>query len=181
MVGQGPLLHVALLEPKIPQNTGNIGRLCCAMGARLHLVGELGFSTDDKACRRAGLDYWPHLDWCRHADLAALRAALPDPTRLFALSTRAERYYTELEVRPGDAFLFGDELSGLPDAVLRELPGLRIPLRGPHVRSLNLANAVAVVVSEAVRQLGHPDALPSRRPGAPLDAPLDEEVSCRPS
>ncbi|HBP22303.1 MAG TPA: tRNA (uridine(34)/cytosine(34)/5-carboxymethylaminomethyluridine(34)-2'-O)-methyltransferase TrmL [Planctomycetes bacterium] len=151
-----PLFHVALYEPKIPPNTGNIGRLCCAMGARLHLIEPLGFSTSDKACRRAGLDYWPHLDWRRHADYAAFRADLGE-RRLFALSTRGEQVYSEVRYQPGDAFLFGDELKGLPDEVFSQLIGLRIPLRSEHVRSFNLANATAIVLSEAVRQLGHPD------------------------
>lgn len=159
-----PLLHVALLRPKIPQNTGNIGRLCCAMGARLHLIGELGFSTDERACRRAGLDYWPHLDWVRHEGLDQLRASLPANARVFAFSTRAEQYHTEASYRAGDCLLFGDELKGLPDQVLAEVEhAVRIPLRSTDVRSLNLANSVAVGVSEALRQLGHPDSTAPRQ------------------
>lgn len=109
-----PLFHIALLRPKIPQNTGNIGRLTLALGARLHLVGPLGFRTDDRALRRAGLDYWQHLDWRRHDDLDALRAELGGEARLFAFTTRAERAYTDVAYRPGDCLLFGDEVSGLP-------------------------------------------------------------------
>ncbi|MBL4845748.1 MAG: tRNA (cytidine(34)-2'-O)-methyltransferase [Planctomycetes bacterium] len=153
------MFHVALLEPKIPPNTGNIGRLVCALGGRLHLVGPLGFSTDERACRRAGLDYWAHLDWRQHEDLAAFEADLPQPTRIFAFSTRAEQSYTQPTYQAGDCFLFGDELHGLPPQVLLRYEGLRIPLRSPHVRSLNLANATAIATSELVRQLGHPGAL----------------------
>ena len=159
-----PLFHVALLEPKIPPNTGNIGRLVCAFGGRLHLVGPLGFSTDERACRRAGLDYWPHLDWRSHEDLAALERDLPEGTRVFAFSTRAERVYSEPSYREGDCFLFGDELKGLPAEVLARYEGLRIPLRSSEVRSLNLANATAIATSELVRQLGHPGALGPKPP-----------------
>ncbi len=171
-----PLFHIALLRPKIPQNTGNIGRLTLALGGRLHLVGPLGFRTDERALRRAGLDYWPHLDWRRHDDLEGLQAALPDSARTFALSTRAERAYTDVAYAPGDCFLLGDEEVGLPDEVLEQVgPGrcLRIPLRSPLVRSLNLANAAAIAASELVRQLGHPDAVPPRRP-PPVGAPCKQ-------
>jgi tRNA (cytidine/uridine-2'-O-)-methyltransferase len=151
-----PLLHLALLRPKIPQNTGNIGRLTLALGGRLHLVGELGFQTDERACRRAGLDYWPHLDWRRHEDLDGLRADLPEGARIFCFSTRASRPYTDPSYRPGDCLLFGDEVSGLPADVLDAAGerAVRIPLvDSPHVRSLNLANAVAIGAAEVVRQL----------------------------
>ncbi|RMG14261.1 MAG: tRNA (cytidine(34)-2'-O)-methyltransferase [Planctomycetota bacterium] len=151
-----PLLHIALLQPKIPQNTGNIGRLTLAFGGRLHLVGELGFRTDERACRRAGLDYWPHLDWRRQPDLEALCADLPADSRVFCFSAHAARPYTEARFRRGDCLLFGDEVSGLPRelvAAARER-ALRIPLRdSPHVRSLNLANAVAIATAELARQL----------------------------
>lgn len=150
-----PILHVALLEPKIPPNTGTIGRLTLALGARLHLVGPLGFSTDEKACRRAGLDYWQHVDWVHHPDLAALEAALPEGARVFAFSARARREYTEAEFRPGDCLLFGDEVLGLPAELVAAAGerALRIPLRDPRVRSLNLACAVAMAMGEALRQL----------------------------
>lgn len=168
-----PLFHVALLEPKIPPNTGNIGRLTCALGGRLHLIGELGFSTEERACRRAGLDYWEHLDWRRHEDLAAFEADVlsngGDLKRVFAFSTRAEEIYSDARFLAGDCLLFGDEVKGLPPEVLARYRGLRIPLRSPLVRSLNLANASAIAASELVRQLGHPGAL-AAKPG---------EVSCR--
>ena len=165
-----PLLHVALLEPKIPQNTGNIGRLTLAMGLRLHLVGALGFDTDARALRRAGLDYWKHVDWARHASLDELWDALPDGSRTYCFSTRAERSYSECSYREGDCFLFGDEVTGLPQGVLErtDVTPVRIPLRSSLVRSLNLANATAIAVSEALRQLGHPAPAPPR-PALPVE------------
>lgn len=181
-----PLLHVALLTPLIPQNTGTIGRLTLALGCRLHLVGRLGFDTDEKACRRAGLDYWRDVDWTHHADLEALAAALPTGSRTWAFSTRAERLYTEADYREGDCLLFGDEVNGLPDAVLAAVGprALRIPQRDPRVRSLNLANAASIGVYEAFRQLGFPGV--TRRPEAPsgiLRSPLgrDDPSSGAPS
>lgn len=170
MTDTSPLFHVALLEPKIPPNTGNIGRLVCGFGGRLHLVGPLGFSTDDHACRRAGLDYWTHLDWRRHPDLAALEADLPPETRIFAFSMRGEQAYSEVAFQAGDCLLFGDELKGLPDSVLERYRGLRIPLRSPKVRSLNLANATAIASSELVRQLGHPGDLGPKSSTQPVQA-----------
>jgi len=162
-----PVLHVGLLRPRIPQNTGNIGRLSLAMGCRLHLVGELGFGTDERACRRAGLDYWRHVDWVHHPDLEALRAALPSPGRVVAFSARAERSYDSVAYRPGDCLLFGDEVLGLPADVLADHGDLavRIPLRSSRVRSLNLANAAAVAVAEALRQQRAAEALA----GAPAE------------
>lgn len=173
-----PLVHVALLRPKIPQNTGNIGRLVCAMGARLHLIGPLGFQTDERACRRAGLDYWQHLDWVEHTALEALSGALPAGARTFVFSTRATRYYTDVDYRAGDCLLFGDEVSGLPSEVV-EAAGeraVRIPLRCGAVRSLNLANATAIAVAEVARQLGHPQATGPRRPSDPRAL---ESSSCK--
>jgi tRNA (cytidine/uridine-2'-O-)-methyltransferase len=160
-----PLLHVALLTPLIPQNTGTIGRLTLALGCRLHLVGRLGFDTDEKACRRAGLDYWRDVDWTHHADLEALAAALPAGSRTWAFSTRAERLHTEADFREGDCLLFGDEVNGLPEAVLASVGprALRIPQRDPRVRSLNLANAASIGVYEAFRQLGFPGCTAPRR------------------
>jgi tRNA (cytidine/uridine-2'-O-)-methyltransferase len=157
-----PVLHLALHTPLIPQNTGTIGRLALALGCRLHLVGRLGFDTDEKACRRAGLDYWRDVDWLHHADLDALAAALPPGARTFAFSTRGERLYTEVEYREGDCLLFGNEEDGLPDAVLAAHTAVRIPQRDPRVRSLNLANAASIGAYEALRQLGFPGALGPR-------------------
>ena len=149
-----PPLHVALWEPEIPPNTGNIARLCAATGARLHLVGRLGFRLDDRAVRRAGLDYWPHVDLHRHPDLAALEAAV-GAERVVCVESPAPRRYTELAYRPGDCLLFGPESRGLPPEVRARHAdrSVHIPMPGGKVRSLNLAAAAAVVVYEALRQI----------------------------
>lgn len=159
-----PLLHLALFRPLIPQNTGTIGRLSLALGLRLHLIRPLGFRTDEKACRRAGLDYWREVDCVEHDHLAAAEAALPEGARVFAFSARAGRLYTQVEYRPGDCLLFGNEVDGLPQEVLDRAPerAVRLPQRDARVRSLNLANAAAVGAYEALRQLGFPDPAPPR-------------------
>jgi tRNA (cytidine/uridine-2'-O-)-methyltransferase len=147
-------LHVALYQPEIPPNTGNIIRLCANTGARLHLIRPLGFELEDSKLRRAGLDYREFAELRVHDSLEALRSALPG--RLLACSTRAPTPYHEVHYRDEDVLLFGPETKGLPQAILDELGSaqcLRIPMR-PGNRSLNLSNAVAVVVYEAWRQSG---------------------------
>jgi tRNA (cytidine/uridine-2'-O-)-methyltransferase len=149
------MLHVVLYQPEIPPNTGNVIRLCANSGARLHLIRPLGFELDHAKLRRAGLDYHEFAAVAVHDDLDAFVATV-DPARLFALSTRAGTLYTNTLFAENDAVLFGPETRGLPQAVLDGLPPsrcLRLPMR-PHNRSLNLSNAVAVVVYEAWRQLG---------------------------
>ena len=149
------MFDVLLYAPEIPPNTGNVIRLAANTGARLHLIRPLGFTLDDAKLRRAGLDYHEWAEVTVHADLATARAAL-GPARLYAMTTKEMRSYTEISFRPGDAFLFGPESRGLPEAVLGEIAPearLRLPMR-PGSRSLNLSNAVAVVVYEAWRQLG---------------------------
>jgi len=149
------MFDVLLYAPEIPPNTGNVIRLAANTGARLHLIRPLGFTLDDAKLRRAGLDYHEWAEVTVHADLATARAAL-GPARFYAMTTKAMRSYTEISFRPGDAFLFGPESRGLPEAVLGEIAPearLRLPMR-PGSRSLNLSNAVAVVVYEAWRQLG---------------------------
>lgn len=149
------MLHVALVEPEIPPNTGNVARLCAATRTTLHIVGVAGFRLDDRAVRRAGLDYWPEVSLRRHRDLEALGDALPG-ARFVYLTTKAETPYTEWDFASGDCLVFGRETRGLPDEVLsanRERC-LRIPVLNPNVRSLNLANAVAIVLYEALRQTG---------------------------
>jgi len=150
---QAPL-HVVLVEPEIPPNTGNIARLCAATGSVLHLVGTLGFRIDDKSVRRAGIDYWHLVRIERHLDLAHFKNALPNARRIL-LSASAQRSYLDAAFRPGDALIFGRESVGLPDDVLAENPDsvFGIPTLGP-VRSLNLANAASIVVYEALRQTG---------------------------
>jgi tRNA (cytidine/uridine-2'-O-)-methyltransferase len=148
------VLHVALLEPEIPANAGNIGRLCLAAGATLHLVGALGFRLDDRHVRRAGLDHWREVRVERHASLADFEAGR-DPARLFCFSARAAALYTRPRYRPGDAFLFGRESTGLPAEVVARYGerALHIPMPGKQARSLNLANAVAIALYEALRQV----------------------------
>ncbi len=149
------MFHVILHQPEIPPNTGNVIRLCANTGATLHLVEPLGFSLDDKQLRRAGLDYHEYAALRVHPDLDAALAAVA-PGRVFALSTRGRQRFDQVAYQPGDAFLFGRETAGLPQDVLDALPEaqrLRLPMR-PDNRSLNLSNAVAVLVFEAWRQQG---------------------------
>lgn len=149
------MFDIILHQPEIPPNTGNVIRLCANTGARLHLVQPLGFDLDDRQLRRAGLDYHEYASLQVHADFAAALAAIK-PSRVFALSTRNSVRYDQPRFLPGDAFVFGSETSGLPDALLSTIPEgqrLRLPMR-PGNRSLNLSNAVAVVAFEAWRQSG---------------------------
>ena len=150
-------LHVVLLRPEIAANTGAIGRTCVAVGAMLWLVRPLGFHLDDRYLRRAALDYWDHLEYQIVDALDEVAAAL-GRDRLWSFSTRAARAYTEARYRPGDALVFGPESRGLPLSWLDERPdrAVRIPIR-PEARSLNLANAVAIGLFEAARQIGGPD------------------------
>jgi len=149
------MLHVALVEPEIPPNTGNVARLCAATLTPLHVVGVTGFRLDDRAVRRAGLDYWPEVELRRHRDLAALALALP-AARLLYLTTKAETSYADWGFADGDCLVFGPETRGLPEELLRRNRErcLRIPMPNPRVRSLNLANAVSIVLYEALRQTG---------------------------
>ena len=149
------MFDIVLVHPEIPPNTGNVIRLAANTGARLHLVAPLGFSLDDKQLKRAGLDYHDLAPMKVHPNWPACRAALAGK-RLFALTPKAKTGYAEVRYREGDAFVFGPEASGLPDAILGEFAPetrLRLPMR-PGNRSLNLSNAVAVVVYEAWRQAG---------------------------
>ena len=149
------MINVALVEPEIPPNTGNIARLCAATRTPLHIVGVAGFRLDDRAVRRAGLDYWPEVQLARHRDLDALRLALP-AARFIYLTTKAHRPYTDWRFISGDCLIFGRETRGLPEDLLRANAShcLTIPLANPNVRSLNLATSVAIVLSEALRQTG---------------------------
>jgi tRNA (cytidine/uridine-2'-O-)-methyltransferase len=148
------MLHVALLEPEIPPNTGNIARLCAATAAELHLIGRLGFRLDDRSLRRAGLDYWPDVALHRHGTLEAFEQALADH-RLICLSAHARRPYTRIAYQDGDVLLFGSESRGLPASLLERHVErtLTIPMPAGKVRSLNLATAVGIVLYEALRQL----------------------------
>lgn len=147
-------MHVALFEPEIPPNTGNIARLCAATRTPLHIVGVTGFRMDDRTLKRAGLDYWNEVELKRHLDLASLYQALPS-SRFIYLTTRTDRPYTDLAFRSDDCLVFGPETRGLPEEILRENPEtcLTIPMINPAVRSLNLATSVAIVLYESIRQL----------------------------
>jgi|SRR5579883_620523 len=153
------MLHVALWEPEIPPNTGNVARLCAATGTRLHLIGRLGFRLDDKALKRAGLDYWPHVDLARHVTfeefLASLSPASGEGEPIWCVETPAVVPYTRAEFRDGDCLLFGAESKGLPPGVRAKYAGrtVGIPMPTGNVRSLNLATAVGIVLYEALRQV----------------------------
>lgn len=150
-----PLYDVLLYQPEIPPNTGNVIRLCANTGARLHLIEPLGFDLDDRQLKRAGLDYHEYARMQVHPNLSSALAAIA-PGRLFALSTRGQVRYDTPTFRKGDAFIFGPETRGLPDTVLHTIPEsqrLYLPMQ-PQSRSLNLSNAVAVMVFEAWRQQG---------------------------
>ncbi|NEX17252.1 MAG: tRNA (uridine(34)/cytosine(34)/5-carboxymethylaminomethyluridine(34)-2'-O)-methyltransferase TrmL [Halochromatium sp.] len=149
------MFHVILYQPEIPPNTGNVIRLCANTGSSLHLIKPLGFELDDRRLRRAGLDYREWVGVEVHASMDVCMHALGVP-RLFTLSTHSHQVYAEASFRAGDAFLFGPETRGLPVALRESVPAaqrLRLPMQ-PNNRSLNLSNAVAVVVYEAWRQMG---------------------------
>lgn len=148
------MLHLALYEPEIPPNTGNIARLCAATFTTLHIVGVTGFRMDDRTLKRAGLDYWEHVQLFRHIDMEALRGELPN-ARFVYLTTKARSSYTDFEFNSGDCLVFGPETRGLPDDLLAASPEtcLKIPMPNPQVRSLNLANSAGIVLYEALRQL----------------------------
>ncbi|HPQ23388.1 MAG TPA: tRNA (uridine(34)/cytosine(34)/5-carboxymethylaminomethyluridine(34)-2'-O)-methyltransferase TrmL [Gammaproteobacteria bacterium] len=149
------MFHVVLYQPEIPPNTGNIIRLCANTGSSLHLIHPLGFDFDDKRLRRAGLDYREFADVRQHADFAVFLAEVAPP-RQFAVSTRGAQRYDTVAYAAGDAFVFGPETRGLPQAMLDELPAeqrIRLPMC-PGQRSLNLSNSVAVLLFEAWRQHG---------------------------
>ena len=154
-----PWLHLVLDRPEIPNNTGNIGRTALALGARLHLIHPLGFELSEKACRRAGLDYWPHLDWCEHASFDSYVAS--KPSRVWLFTTKAERSIWDAEFEPGDHLLFGRETAGADREVhawVAEQFGpnhrIRLPMvRRPEARSLNLATAVSAAAYAALHRI----------------------------
>ena len=149
------MLSVALVEPEIPPNTGNIARLCAATNVPIHIVGVTGFRMDDRALRRAGLDYWPEVKLTRHRDLESLYQTLPQ-ARFIYLTTKADRLYTDWTFQTDDCLVFGRETRGLPEDLLRANWDrcLKIPMLNARVRSLNLATAVGIVLFEALRQTG---------------------------
>jgi len=147
------MLHIVLIEPEIPQNTGNIGRLCVAAGVRLHLVGPLGFSLDEKDIRRSGLDYWERLDFKTWDYLEDLKASMPD-ARFWYLSSKVRSPYWDVEFRDGDCLVFGRESKGLPASLLAAHPesAITIPMV-EGTRSINLSTSSGIVLYEALRQL----------------------------
>jgi tRNA (cytidine/uridine-2'-O-)-methyltransferase len=149
------MFNVVLVEPEIPPNTGNVGRLCLAADACLHLVKPLGFDIDDRALRRAGLDYWPLVRLCVWESWGDFQRALPPDARCFYLTTKSRLPYYEARFAPGDFLIFGRETKGLPESLLAAQPPdrvLTIPMQ-PQARSLNLATAVGIVLFDAMRQV----------------------------
>lgn len=150
------LLHIVLVNPEIPQNTGNIARTCAATGATLHLIEPLGFSLSNKYLKRAGLDYWHLMNYRTYPDMEAFLQAYPQARMHFA-STKAPKGYHQAEYQDGDFLVFGCETRGLPENLLEKMYDrcVRIPMR-PEARSLNLSNSVAIMLYEALRQTGFP-------------------------
>jgi tRNA (cytidine/uridine-2'-O-)-methyltransferase len=146
------MFNVVLVEPEIPPNTGNVGRLCLATGSVLHLVEPLGFSLEDRQLKRAGLDYWNEVDLRRWSSFDELQRRQPANTRYFLVTTKSRHAYDDVEFHRGDFLVFGRETRGLPEPLLQanRETCITIPMRG--TRSLNLATAVAIVLFEAVRQ-----------------------------
>lgn len=149
-------LNVVLVEPEIPPNTGNIARLCAATNSALHLIEPLGFKLDDNQLKRAGMDYWKHVQWQKWPSWIAFAQALPAGAPLWFIEQGGAIRYSDATFQAGDYLVFGRETAGLPKTLLEKFPerGLRIPMFNPDARSLNLSNCVAMVVYEALRQQG---------------------------
>ena len=150
-------MHVVLVEPEIPPNTGNVARLCAATGSVLHLIEPFGFKLDDARLKRAGMDYWEHVEWHRWENWTALSKRCPPP-RGCGLWNRTAEAYTEADYQPRDYLVFGRETAGLPKPLLEENRDrwIRIPMFNSKARSLNLSNCAALVLFEALRQQGFP-------------------------
>lgn len=148
------MIHVALVEPEIPPNTGNIARLCAATFTALHIVGATGFRMDDRTLKRAGLDYWDQVELHRHLDLERLYLSLPR-SRFLYFTTKTKKAYTGFQFQDEDCLIFGRETRGLPEDLLESNweNCLTIPMPNPNVRSLNLATSVGIVLYEALRQV----------------------------
>lgn len=151
------MLHIVLFQPEIPQNTGNIGRMCALTRSRLHLIHPLGFEITDRHLRRAGMDYWSALDVQHHDDWAAFRRSPTAPARLWLFTTKAARSYWDVRYADGDGLVFGNEGHGAPDwlhAEIGDAGRVTIPHRNPELRSLNLSTAAGIAAYEALRQVG---------------------------
>lgn len=151
-------LNIVLVEPEIPQNTGNIARSCVLTRSTLHLVKPLGFSTDDRQLKRAGLDYWPYLDVKYYENLDELYSLYPDCTYYYA-TTKAKKWYSDIKYKQGDFLVFGKETAGLPrDLIQKKYEScIRVPMVKESTRSLNLANSVNIIMFEALRQMNFPE------------------------
>jgi tRNA (cytidine/uridine-2'-O-)-methyltransferase len=149
-------MHIVLLEPEIPPNTGNIARLCAATRTTLHLIDPLGFTLDDTQLKRAGMDYWEQVTWHRWPSWTAFTTQLPAQNRLWFVESGAPKLYTDVTNHPEDYLVFGRETAGLPPALLEQHRDrwVRLPMFHPESRSLNLSNCVAIVLFEALRQHG---------------------------
>ena len=147
------MLNIVLVEPEIPNNTGNIGRLCVGTESRLHLIHPFGFVINDKNLKRSGLDYWVHLNVTEYQNVAEWKAQIPDLSRVFLMSSHAEKSYLETDFQDGDWLVFGKESKGLSAEVLSQFENhLTIPMSN-LIRSFNIANSVAFVIGEATRQI----------------------------
>ncbi|MEM8550680.1 MAG: tRNA (cytidine(34)-2'-O)-methyltransferase [Verrucomicrobiota bacterium] len=150
------MLHLVLFQPEIPQNTGNIGRLCAITRSRLHLIHPLGFIITDRQLKRSGMDYWHQLDVHHHADWQAFRASEAAPRRLWLFTTKAKQAYWDVSFNDGDGLVFGNEGHGAPDwlhADIGDAQRITIPQVDPELRSLNLSTAAGIATYEALRQL----------------------------
>jgi tRNA (cytidine/uridine-2'-O-)-methyltransferase len=149
------VLHVVLVAPEIPQNTGNVGRMCALSGSRLHLIHPLGFKITDRQLKRAGMDYWRSLDIHEHADWKAFKASAESPTRLWLFTTKAEPSFWDMRFEDDDGLVFGNEGAGAPDWLHEELRDsrIKIPQSNPALRSLNLSTAAGIATYEALRQI----------------------------
>lgn len=147
------MLNIVLVEPEIPNNTGNIGRMCVGTESRLHLIHPFGFVINDKNLKRSGLDYWVHLDVTEYENVAQWKAQIPDLSRVFLMSSHAQKSYLEIDFKDGDWLVFGKESKGLSTEVLEQFENhLKIPM-SDKIRSFNIANSVAFVIGEAKRQI----------------------------
>jgi len=147
------MLNIVLVEPEIPNNTGNIGRLCVGTQSRLHLIHPFGFEITDKNLKRSGLDYWVHLEWFQYQNVTEWMNQIPDKSRVFLMSSHASKSYLEADFQDGDWLVFGKESVGLSQEVLQLFSNhLTIPM-SPLIRSYNIANSVAFVIGEAKRQI----------------------------
>jgi len=155
-------MHLVLLEPEIPPNTGNVARLCAATRTTLHLIEPLGFTLDDRQLKRAGMDYWQQVEWRRWRSWTEFRAALDPSAQLWFIESGGSKQYAEVRYGAADYLIFGRETAGLPAALLNEFREnwLRIPMFNELARSLNLSNCAALVLYEALRQQGFPNEIP---------------------